>query len=324
LALACGLVAAGATITWLQEVRGSLAVAALVLVGVFAWSALTLQTSTLVALGRARWLPAATIAANVAKIALLVLLAATSGWHPIELSFVISAMVVIAVLKPLIDHVVNSGKDLPAAAVPAGVLIRTFHSFVGQTVVSSALTMGLLMVTPFLVTVYSNPKQGALFALSLSIAQALDFIGGALAMSLVVHASSAPEQAAAMTRKIMVRAIALSSAGAVVLIAVAPTALRLLNPQYGALGATSVIAALAAGSVIRCVYMVWAGLQKARRNMKTPLILNAIAAVVMMIAMPLLVPTGGAWGGALALLFAQAILVAGILVHYSVTRRRTK
>ena len=143
-------------------------------------------------------------------------------------------------------------------------------------------------------------------------------------MSLVVHASSAPEEAGAMTRKIMIRAIALSSAGAVVLIAVAPTALRLLNPEYGALGATPVIAALAAGSVVRCIYMVWSGLLRARRNMTTPLVMNAITGVVLMTALPLLVPSRGAWGGAIALLFAQVVLVAGIIVHYGVTRRRAR
>jgi O-antigen/teichoic acid export membrane protein len=322
LALASGVAAAGATVTWLDEVRGSVAVAALVIVGVFAWGALTLQTSTLVALGRARWLPATTIAANVTKIALLVLLAYTASWHPVELSFVVSAVVVITVLQPMIDRVVRSAEDLPPATAAEGVLNRTFTSFVGQTVTSSALTMGLLMVTPFLVTVYSDPKQGALFALSLAIAQALDFIGGSLAMSLVVHASSAPEEAGAMARKIMIRAIALSSAGALVLIAVVPTALRLLNPEYGALGATGVIAALAAGSVVRCIYMVWVGLQKARRNMTSPLVLNAITGVVLMAAMAVLVPERGAWGGAIALLFAQVVLVAGIIIHYGVTRRR--
>src|SRR4051794_8847654 len=86
-------------------------------------------------------------------------------------------------------------------------------------------------------------------------------------MSLVVHASSAPEQAGAMTGKIMIGVMLLSTLGAIPLVALAPTALRLLNPEYGAMDATEVIAALAAGTVVRYVYVVWAGLQRARRNM---------------------------------------------------------
>ena len=49
------------------------------------------------------------------------------------------------------------------------------------SLLSSALSTGLLMVTPFLVTVFSTPKQGALFSLSLAIVSALDLIGAALA-----------------------------------------------------------------------------------------------------------------------------------------------
>jgi len=131
LALVSGFAAAGATVTWLDEVRGSVAVATLVIIGVFAWATLTLQTSALVALGRARWLPATTIAVNLTKIALLVLLAYTESWHPVELSFIVAAAVVIAVLQPMIARVVRSGRDLPPAAAPEGVLNRTFRLFVG-------------------------------------------------------------------------------------------------------------------------------------------------------------------------------------------------
>jgi O-antigen/teichoic acid export membrane protein len=321
LALTCGVAAAFGTVAWLPEVRGSIAVAVLVAVGVLVWSVLTLQNSTLVALGRARWLPAVNIGASVGKIVLLLVFAVTVSWHPVELSFVISAVVVIVVLQPVISRIISSGTELPEAAVLPGVLNRNFNVFVGQTVASSALTMGLLMVTPFLVTVYAGPKQGALFALSLSVAQALDFIGGALAMSLVVHAASAPEEASAMTRRIMIRAILFSSVGAAVLIVVTPTALGLLNPEYGALGATGVIAALALGSVTRCIYMVWSGLQKARRNMKAPLALNAVAAIVLLATMPVVVPTHGALGGAVVLIVTQLVLIAGIIVHYLVARR---
>jgi O-antigen/teichoic acid export membrane protein len=320
LALASSIAAAVGTITWLDEVRGSIAVGVLVAVGVFAWSNLTLQNSTLVALGRARWLLPVNIGTSVGRIVLLLVLAATLRWHSVELASVISAVVVIVVLRPAIARVIKSAEDLPPATVPEGLLFRKFNVFVTQTVASSALTTGLLMITPFLVTVYSDPKQGALFALSLSIVQALDLIGAALAMSLVVHASSAPDQAGAMTRMIMIRVVLLSTLGAIPLVALAPTALRLLRPEYGAMGATGVIAALAAGTVVRCVYVVWSGLQRARRNMAMPLILNVISAVVLLATMPFFARNHGAFGGALALLLTQAVLITGITVHFVATR----
>jgi O-antigen/teichoic acid export membrane protein len=316
IALVSGCIAAFCTTRWLPEMRGSIGVAVLVAVGVVVCSVMTLQNSTLVALGRASWLPAANIGASALKVLALLLLAVTVTWHPVELSVVVSAFAVIAVLQPMISRTIYSDKELPPATVPEGYLISRFNRFVAQTLLSSALSTGLLMVTPFLVTVFSTPKQGALFSLSLAIVSALDLIGAALANSLVVHASSAPDEAHAMTRRIMVRAVLISVVGGLGLVAFAPTALRLLNPEYGALGAFRVIAVLAAASVPGCVYRVWSALQRARRNMVIPLALNAISVIVLVVCMPTLARDHGAYGGAIAVLLATSSINGGILVHY--------
>jgi O-antigen/teichoic acid export membrane protein len=314
--LVSGGIAALCTTRWLPETRGSVGVAVLVALGVVACSVLALQNSTLVALGRAHWLPAANIAASALKIMTLLLLAVTCTWHPVELSVVISAFAVIVVLQPVIARTIYSGKELPLATVPEGYLVSRFKRFVAQTVLSSALSTGLLMVTPFLVTVFSNPKQGALFSLSLAIVSALDLVGAALANSLVVHASSTPDQAYVMARRIMVRAVLISIVGGLGLAALAPTALRLLNPAYGAMGAFGVIAVLAAASVPACVYRVWSALQRARRNMVIPLTLNATSVIVLIAGMPALAHSHGALGGAITVLLATLTLNGGILVHY--------
>ena len=81
---AIGATAAGlGTVTLLSEVYGSIAVGALVAIGTIVWAATTLQNSTLVALGRASWLPAANLALSAGKLALLPLLAVMISWHPL-------------------------------------------------------------------------------------------------------------------------------------------------------------------------------------------------------------------------------------------------
>jgi O-antigen/teichoic acid export membrane protein len=172
--------------------------------------------------------------------------------------------------------------------------------------------------------VFAGPKEGALFALSLSIAQALDFIGAALVVSLVVHASSAPDQAGAMARSILIRAVALATVGGVAVVVFAPPVLGLLNPDYRSMGATSVIAILAVGTVLRCTYMVWAGLQRSRRNMKLPLLLNFLCAVLLFSIMPMLCSRHGAFGGGMALMIVQLGLIGAIGTHVLVTSRRRK
>jgi O-antigen/teichoic acid export membrane protein len=323
-ALAGGVLAAVATVGWLDQVRGSVGVAVLVVVGVFAWSALTLQNSTLVALGRARWLPATNIAASLCKIALLPTLVVSWGWHTVELSFVAAAMITVIVLRPVIVKLVESGDDLPVAPTGGEITIRRFDRFVAQTALSSALSIGLVNVTPFLVTVYSGPVQGALFALSVSIVQALDFVGAALVVSLVVHASSAPGEAAAMARAILIRVVALAVVGGAALVLIAPPVLERLNAHYDAKSTTAVIAVLASGTVFRCSYMVWAGLQRSRRRMKWPLIFNGVCAVTLLSSMPFLCARYGAVGGGLSLFLAQLVLLAGIGGHLVHSRHRSR
>jgi O-antigen/teichoic acid export membrane protein len=321
LALLCGVVAAFATTTLLKEVRGSFAVGVLITVGVVALASVALQNSTLVSLGRARWLPAVNIALSLGKILLLPLLAFTLSWHAVELSVVISAVISVLVLRRVIARVIDADDDLPEATMAEAPATRAFDRFVGQTIASSALSIGLLMVTPFLVTLFCGPAQGAIFALSLSIVQVLDLVGVAMSMSLVVHASSAPTQAAAMARSMMIRALLLVVVGGGVLVTLAPMVLKIINPEYGSLGATSIIAVLAAGSVLRTAYNVWSALQRSRRKMVAQLFLNAASATILLVAMPLLCGRHGALGGAISLILAESFLVAGIAGHYVINRR---
>lgn len=325
LTVAAGVIAAIATTTMLAEVRGSVAVGVLVAFGTLAWAAFTLQNSTLTALGRANWLPAVNVATSLGKIALLPLFVVTVGWHSVELAFVVAAAVVVLVLQPAILRVVDSGKDQPLQqTMPPQRALREFDRLVVRTLTSVALSLGVLTITPFLVTAFAGPSEGALFALSLSIVQTLDFIGAALSVSLVVHASSAPEQAAKMARGILIKTAVLAAAGAVLITAVAPVVLRLLNKQYGEMGATAVIALLGAGAVIRTGYIVWAALQRARRQMAWLLVMNFISCGLLLAIIPALSDRHGAVGGAIALLVAQSVLSLGAAAHFVATRHRRK
>jgi O-antigen/teichoic acid export membrane protein len=317
-----GLGAAAGTVLFLTEVRGSIGVAVMVAFGTVVWSLVNVQSSAVVALGRARWLPVVNTATGVCKIALLLLLAATLHWHAVELSFVIATTAMVVLLRPAILRVINTATDLPAATLSEDAAMRMFNGFFAQSVASSGLNFGVLMLSPFLVTAISGPEQGALFALALSIVQVLDLIGVAMAVSLVVHASGSPEAAWTMARAVLLRTVALTVAGAVALIALAPTALRLLDPAYGAMGATGVIATMCAVCVIRTVYTVWSGLQRARRNIKVPLRFNLVFAVAVPALLFVFCPGYGALGGGLAILLAQSALSCAATAHLIVNHRR--
>jgi O-antigen/teichoic acid export membrane protein len=323
LAVLTGIGSALAVSTSLAAVRWSVGVAVLVIVGVVAWSAFSLQNITLMALGRARLLPAVNIATSLCKIALLPLLAITLNRHSVELAFVISAIAAVLVLQPMIARIINTGKELPSTAtIPEDRAVGEFNRLVVQTVLQWTLR-GAFAVTPFMVTVFAGAKAGALFALSFSIVQPLDFIVAAMCASLVVHASSTPEQATTMARAILIRAAALVAVGSVILVAALPEVLRLLNPEYAEMGATSVIAVLCIGSLIRVLYAVWYALQRSRRKLRVPVTLNLVTTGTLFAILPVLCATYGALGGALAMLISQSVLSVGAAIHLVVNHFRS-
>jgi O-antigen/teichoic acid export membrane protein len=322
LAVTAGAFGALAATTLLREVRGSVPVAALVAVGVVAWAYFNLQNSTMMAIGRASGVPTTNIVLGLAKIILLPALAFLVGWHSVELAVVIATASIVLVMRPLITRIITTGDGLPPnATISEDGAVPEFHRVVARTLALSALGVGVIMLAPFLVTVSAGPTQGALFALSFSVVSTFDFIAASMAVSLVVHASSAPEQAATMARGILVRAGAVTILGTAGLVAVAPTALRILNPQYGELGAFAVISVLCAATVIRAPYIVWSALQQSRRALRLPLMFNAVTAALLLIVMPSLCDTFGAVGGALAVLVHQAALTAAAGVHQLLTLR---
>lgn len=321
LSVASGVVAGICTITMIHDVRGSIGVAVLVAVGTVFWSAFTLQNNTLTSIGRARWLPAASGVVSVGKLILLPLFALSLSWHSVELATIVSAAIVVVVLRPAIKRIIEKSKDLPTdSTMSEGEALSAFNKFVLRTLTSVALSLGILTLTPFMVTAYAGPSQGALFALSMSIVQTLDFIGSAMGVSLVVHASNKPAEAEVMARNILKKAVILATAGAIVISVAAPMGLEFLDPKYGHLGGAHVIALLCIGSVIRTFYMVWAALQRSRRNMKALLILNFVTGGILLGTLPSFCERWGAIGGAYSLLLAQVMLSGGAVVHFFATR----
>lgn len=323
LSVASGVVAGICTIVMIDDVRGAVGVAVLVALGTVSWAAFTLQNNTLTSIGRARWLPTASGVASIGKLALLPLLAVTIGWHSVELATVVSAGLVVAAIRPSVKRIIETSQDLPTrSSMSDAEAVRSFDRFAVRTLASAALSLGILTLTPFMVTAYAGPSEGALFALSLSIVQTLDFIGSAMGVSLVVHASNKPNEAVAMARSILIKAAGLATAGAIVISLAAPIGLKHLDAKYANLGGAEVIAVLCAGSVIRTVYMVWAALQRSRRNMRALLALNLATGIALLVTLPVFCERWGALGGAFSLLLAQVVLSGGAAVHFLSTRRR--
>lgn len=320
LTVASGVVGAMVAVGMLREIRGSVAAAVLIAVGVVFWASFTLQNSTMIAVGRARWVPVANLAVGLAKIALLVVLVRTIGWHSVELAAIVAVAAAALILRPILLLAIRNDSLPTRGSVAEERSIREFNRVVRQTITLSSLGLGLLTITPFLVTVFAGPTQGALFALCLTIVATFDFIGASMAVSLVVHASGVPEQTAAMARGVLRRAFAITLVGTITAVLVVPTALQILNPAYARSESLPVIIVLCLGTLTRVPYLVWTSVQQARRQLRIPLVFNAITAVLMLVLLPLLAQRFGALGGACALLVHQLALTVAAVCHHLLNR----
>jgi O-antigen/teichoic acid export membrane protein len=318
-----GIGSAVVVISLLSEVRGSIAVGVLVAVGIVVWSTFYLQFSTLIALGHARWAPVANIAVSFGRIALLPVFAITIKWHSVELAFISSAMIVVAIFWHPISRFVHAPYEVSdPAPISEEQALKEYDRLSAQMVLNAILGIGITVLTPFLVTVFSNPTEGALFALCFTLAQLIDFVTGAMCWSLVVHAANQPQQSGAMARAVLVRTLGVATVASVLLILTVPIALPHLNSQYGEMRTLGVIAALCLSTVIRVFYIVWAELQRSRRKMREPLLASAAGVIVLFALMPGLSSTYGALGGAVAMVALRATSSCGAAVFAVVARRR--
>ena len=187
--------------------------------------------------------------------------------------------------------------------------------------VASALSLGVLLLLPFLVTAVAGPAEGAVFGICLAIAHGLDLVSSGTGVSLTVHAADRRAEAVGMAVAVWRRVAVLVAAGALALSLLAPLVLPLLGDTYVDRGGVTVLVVLALTSVIRTVFILWASLQRALHRTGLLLWANTAATCTVLPLVVLLADRWGAVGGALGLAVGQCALTGGVLVHLLLTRR---
>ncbi len=313
-----GAAAAVIAVTVLPQVRGSIPVALSVFAGVMIWSFFVVQDAALTSMRRAHWLPIENGTVSAVKIALVPVGLALGLAQPVVVANLVPAVLAIAILYPRV-RALGRQEGVAESSVSQGG-VSALRRMTRRTTSSVALSLGTLTLTPFLVTAAAGPIPGAVFSLALSVVQSLDFVGAALGVSLVVHASASASGTGTMARAVFWRASAVVGGGAVALVLLTPFVLRLVNPIFLDLHGVAVISVLAVGSVSRVGYVIWAGLQRARRNMRPVLIVNGLGSAVALLSV---VPAAQAWGAvgaAVAVASAQFVLTLGTCVHLLAVR----
>ncbi|WP_322409860.1 hypothetical protein [Microbacterium invictum] len=323
--LATGVVAAaaallGAATGWASSLAIPLWFAPLCAV---VWSAFAVKDALLLALGRDIAVPLVTLGYGLAKIGVLLLLAAqgaTSAPTMVVATFLpaLALLPVAALLLFLRPARTAPGVALAPESSPRPVGRRADARFVAADHAGSIALQACTTLLPFVVFLAGGAQAAAVFAAAWTIVVTLDTLAHNAGVPLAAEIARSPERAGDLAPRLVRRTMILVVGGAVAIALLAHPLLTLFGPVYADAG-TPVLWVLAAASVIRALLILRLALLRAARRAALVLAGEALHAAVVLGLAALLVPMWGAMGMALAWLAAQIVTLA--VVHL-LTRRK--
>lgn len=281
------------------------------------WALFNVQALALAGAGDARSTLFVNGGANLAKLALLPVVAFGMPWlaQPLVVATLAPAIVgVVIAMTVLVPRALRRESLRPGALTrewDAG-LASDFRIFTAQNALAVGLVLGVGLSLPFLVTVLSSPSQGAVFALAFQFGSALDLLGVGVATALARSAATDYETGAALARPYAWRIAVLVAGLGVAATVAAPLLFLALGRGYQPLQGMAVVGVLALASTLRPGYDLWSALLRARRRALPVLTSNALYTTIVIALVVLLVPVAGSLGASVAVAAgATALAIIG-------------
>lgn len=258
----------------------------LVAMATVVWSLFVAQDPVLTATGRARWLVWENLPVNLAKLALLVVLASVVP-HPASVSMVVPAVGAVVVVSLLIRlRVAPATPEERAGIADVPEAGRSWMRdnrrrvvlFILRDGTGSALGMGLFMGLPFVVTAVAGGSQGAVFMLCLQVSLGFDLITGAITVSLTTNGAGHPERVRDLARQVWVRLLLVACVFIVGLLIAGRWGLGIFGPAYQTTDAFVTLIVLASASGLRTAFEVWTAAMRIRHRTTELLIVNVLGA----------------------------------------------
>jgi O-antigen/teichoic acid export membrane protein len=231
-------------------VRGAAWFAAAVAV----WCLFALQDAVAVALRGAALVPVENAAFGTAKVVALLAFASSSG-RGILLAWTLPMALVLLPMNAWIFRVLLP-RERESPSLAQQFTRRSFGRFMTNEYLTSLAQTAVVTFVPVVVALYRTGTESGEFYVIWMLGSALESALGAVAASLIAEASRSPWLLGRLFRDLMRRGLMFGLPLAVLGIAIAPFALRLLGSDYASAGSgllRLVIAALTA----RAVIIVW-------------------------------------------------------------------
>ncbi|MGH3794046.1 MAG: lipopolysaccharide biosynthesis protein [Pseudonocardiaceae bacterium] len=286
--------------------------AALFVFAALTWALFQFQDAVLVSLGRARWVPYENTGIGVARVGIVIALGPLLGAAGILLSWVVPAVIGVAVVSVLVYRVLTGEPGPAASGRPGGLPDRREVWRLLGPVYPAQVCAGILVdLVPLLVIGRFGPASGAVFFLVWMAGNTVDYAMLSFTHSVIVRVAHEPERSKELfgiaARRVAVLFVPVLLLGTVV----AGPVLAVFGSAYAELG-TDLLRLVLLGCIPRLFTTLVVALSLAHGRGLTVGVLEAVG-VVGVVGIVAVAPVGGLTVLGLGFLGVQ-LLVAGVAV----------
>ncbi|MFI1682810.1 lipopolysaccharide biosynthesis protein [Streptomyces sp. NPDC020607] len=279
------------------------------ILAVVAWSVLTLQDGVLTGLRSALWVPVGNTAFSVAKLCLLIAIAAAIPTAGVFVSWVASILVSVIPLGWLVfrrlvpRHVkATAGKAHPPT-------LREIGRFLAGDYTGSLFSLAVVYLVPVIVASQVSSVDNAYFYITTTIGGTVNLLAINMGASLTVEGAHDPALLAANTRAALRRMATIMLPVCAVLFLAAPLILRMFGQGY-ADAATPLLRWFAVGALLRVVMETYFAVQRAQSKTSGIAWLQGLLCVLVLGLTLILLPRMGLTGAGIAEISSLAVIVA--------------
>ncbi|WP_447036495.1 lipopolysaccharide biosynthesis protein [Streptomyces sp. DSM 118878] len=276
---------------------------------VVAWSVLTLQDGVLTGLRNALWVPVGNTVFSVAKLGLLIAMAAAIPTAGVFVSWVASIAVSVIPLGWLVfrrlvpRHVkATDGKAKPPT-------LREIGRFLAGDYTGSLFSLAVVYLVPVLVASQVSSVDNAYFYITTTIGGTVNLLAINMGASLTVEGAHDPALLAANTRAALRRMAMIMLPVCGILFVAAPFVLSMFGQAY-ADAATPLLRWFAVGALLRVVMETYFAVQRAQSKTSGIAWLQGLLCVLVLGLTLLLLPRMGLTGAGIAEISSLAVIVA--------------
>ncbi|MEU7577437.1 lipopolysaccharide biosynthesis protein [Streptomyces sp. NPDC041068] len=276
---------------------------------VVAWSVLTLQDGVLTGLRSALWVPVGNTVFSVAKLGLLIAMAAAIPTAGVFVSWVASIAVSVIPLGWLVFRrlVPRHVKATEGKAHPPS--LREIGRFLAGDYTGSLFSLAVVYLVPVIVASQVSSVDNAYFYITTTIGGTVNLLAINMGASLTVEGAHDPALLAANTRSALRRMAMIMLPVCAILFLAAPYVLSMFGQGY-ADAATPLLRWFAVGALLRVVMETYFAVQRAQSRTTGIAWLQGLLCVLVLGLTLLLLPRMGLTGAGVAEISSLAVIVA--------------